>query len=221
MIDRICESQLMEKEEQVISWNNAHRHYIVRGFVEWFRYRKDKSGIIVDAGCGTGLLGVELLSEFPELKIKAYDGSELMIKYANENIKKNNLENSYEASLSMIEDIGPIDDCKTIISMGVLHHYEDPMIFWNSLKSISSKPGSVWMIIDLVRPESRDELNEILYTIETKSSSTYIDDLKKSLYAAFSKQEVEDQLSSLGLPYRITKNINPIAGELMLIQVRF
>jgi hypothetical protein len=77
------------------------------------------------------------------------------------------------------------------------------------------------MIIDLVRPESRDELNEILYTIEKKSSSTYIDDLKKSLYAAFSIKEVEDQLSSLGLPYRIIKNINPIAGELMLIQVRF
>ena len=220
MITRICEPALMEDEAQVKSWNNAHRKFSIGGFVEWFKHRKDRSGIIVDVGCGTGALGIELLTEFPKIKIKGFDGSALMIQYAKENIKNNNLEHAYEVECTMIEDVAPIKDCKTIVSLGVLHHFEDPIIFWNSLKQISSAPGVCWMILDIVRPNSESEVEEIIATVETKSAE-YTNDLRNSLYAAFTVDEVKNQLTSLNLIYDIDVHFNPIAGELMMIQVRF
>lgn len=220
MIPRICEPALMEDESQVKAWNNAHRKFSIGGFVEWFKHRKDTSGTIVDVGCGTGALGIEMLSVFPKIKIKGFDGSALMIEYAKENIKNNNLEHVYEVECSMIEDIAPIEDCKTIISLGVLHHFEDPVIFWNSLKRISSMPGTCWMILDIVRPENESEVDEILATIKNKSFE-YENDLRNSLYAAFTVDEVKTQLTELNLTYDIDAHVNPIAGELMMVQVRF
>lgn len=220
-MDRVLEESLMVNKDQVEAWNSAHRQFTIDGFVEWFKHRKDKQGLIVDIGCGTGTLAFSLLDEFPNLKIKGFDGSPAMIDYAERTIKEKSLEDSYSVECKMIEDIEPIPECKTIISLGVLHHFADPIVFWKSLDRISP-PGSVWMILDIHRAKDENEINEIIEVVSgtNKNNQLYIDDLANSLRAAFTEQEIRDQLSSLGLRFNIDLHINPVAGEIMMIQVK-
>lgn len=218
---RIPEKSLMTEDDQVEAWNSAHRKFTIDGFVEWFKFRKNKTGLILDIGCGTAQLGLALLNEFKDIKIKGYDGSPTMVNRARKNIEDKGVTECIDIECCMIEDIPQVPDCTTIISLGVLHHFDDPMVFWKSLDRISPE-GSVWMILDIVRPKDENELSTIIDEVKSMNHTNelYLADLENSLRSAFTVDEIRSQLSELGLNFGIEEHFNPIAGEILMIQVK-
>lgn len=216
-LPRVPETALIEDKEEINSWNIINRTLIDTSFAEWFKFRKDKSGTIVNLGCGIANLEIALLDQIYDLKFLSVDGSAGMIEVAKQNIHNNGLDDNVTLKNCMIEDVGHIPDCKTVISHGVLHHFEDPYQFWNAAIKIP-KSGGILMIMDLIRPNTDEEVEEII-SEWGQNNSEYIDSLRRSLHAAFTEDEIKEQLNSLGLEHQVLSFSGPDAGNLMMISV--
>lgn len=214
-LPRVPEPALIEDHNEIDSWAEINRNFIHTAFVEWFKFRKDKSGIIVNLGCGTANLEVALLDQMHDLKFLSVDGSKGMIESAKQTIKNNGIEDNVTLKHCMIEDVGYIDECKTVISHGVLHHFTDPYKFWNAAKIIPKSEGKI-MVMDLIRPDTQDELNEIVSSWG-QNNDEYIDSLRRSLHAAFTEEEVCEQLTNLNLDHEVLSFKGVNNGNLMLI----
>jgi 2-polyprenyl-3-methyl-5-hydroxy-6-metoxy-1,4-benzoquinol methylase len=144
-----------------------------------------------------------------------------MIELAQKNLEDANLTESVKLQNVMIQDVGPIPDVKTVISLGVLHHFENPNEFWESIIRITDGTPSVAMVLDLVRPEEEWVIDELEALFKDTHPELYVQDTLNSLRAAFTEEEVRNQLSQLELNHDIKVHINPATGaELMLIQVK-
>ena len=91
-MERIPEPELMEKKEQVISYDEADflegevnlinqiNHYLLRRDISF-----DDKDLIVDLGCGPGNISEKLAIKWPNTEVVGIDGSKEMILRAEHN----------------------------------------------------------------------------------------------------------------------------------------
>jgi len=218
MITRIPEPALIENKNEIDSWAMINRNLVNTSFSEWFKFRKNKEGIIVNLGCGVANLEVTLLDVIDDLHFLSVDGSKGMIETARQTIKSNGIEDYVTLKNIMIEDVGYVENCNTVISHGVLHHFEDPTVFWNSASKIP-EAGGIIMVMDLLRPNTEEELENIVAEWG-QDNEEYIDSLRRSLYAAFTEQEVREQLTNLEMEHEVLTFEGADSGNLMMISAK-
>ena len=81
-----------------------------------------------------------------------------------------------------------------LISNSVLHHVKSPKQFWEKSFNLVRQQGHI-VLMDLFRPSSEHELLAILNKYGG-DNPVLLNDFEKSLRAAYTPYEVEDQLSS-------------------------
>jgi hypothetical protein len=91
-------------------------------------------------------------------------------------------------------------DCA--ISTNTLHHLHDPSVFWKTITNISDKI----FVLDLVRPKTITVAQTIVETMAPDEPIIFKKDFLNSLCAAFTKQELQEQVKQLGLSVAIEGN---------------
>jgi 2-polyprenyl-3-methyl-5-hydroxy-6-metoxy-1,4-benzoquinol methylase len=191
-MQRIIEPELMDNPSRALSFANASRENGIRGFLDLYKkYGNLSKGTIIDLGCGPGTFLFALEEQYPELTITGYDGSEAMIQIG-KNIAKNKNSN-IKFQLSQFKDIDVTADC--VISTNTLHHLHDPVIFWKCVKRVSSRI----FVMDLVRPSSTSIAKNIVNTLALAENNDFQSDFYNSLLAAFSIEELKDQIKEIDL----------------------
>ena len=191
-MQRCVEPELMDNLEQALAFHKGSREYGIRGFIDMYKqYVNMTEGRIVDLGCGDGAYLFALAEYFPNLRITGYDGSEPMIQIGRGVAET--ISSAVRLRHRSFKDIDATADC--VISTNTLHHVHDPQVFWDCVKRVSNKV----FVMDLIRPSSTVIARSIVDTLAKDDSIEFRFDYYNSLLAAFSIEELQEQIKGTGL----------------------
>ena len=215
-MERIPETELMEKKEQVISYDKADfsegevnlinqiNHYLLRKNIIL-----NEKNLIVDLGCGPGNISEKLAIKWPNTEVVGIDGSEEMIlraEYNKETSANKKKLNNLRYICSDIKDIKSTNfllkkEISLLVSNSLIHHITHLEDFFNAIRSLSSNI-TVNFHKDLKRPLDEKSALELKLECSTKYNEILTNDYYASLKASYTFKELknftlENDLSSL------------------------
>ena len=213
---RTVEPELMENEDQVISYAKADFSEGEKNFINQINYYMIKNNInlnqqelIVDLGCGPGNISEKLSIKWPNALVIGIDGSKEMIRIAELN-KKNSLNSSRLKNLSYIcadiknlkiSEISIEKDISLLVSNSLIHHITHLEDFFNSIKRLSNNMTTNFHK-DLKRPDNEKLALKLKEKCAEKNNDILTNDYYASLKASYTSKELqnyifENKLSSL------------------------
>jgi cyclopropane fatty-acyl-phospholipid synthase-like methyltransferase len=203
------EPELMLDTNSVSAFYEGKKDYGIKGFLELYKeYVNISTGTIIDLGSGTGEYLIALEKQYPGLKITGYDGSEHMVRIAQSLLEKN--ESNINIHHKNFNDIEEIADC--VISTNTLHHIHDYKSFWKIVKKISN----TCFIFDFLRPENTYQAESIVNFYARNESELFKKDYYNSLLAAFSLEEVKEQIEKTSLKFKVIHGKHPHAQSFIV-----
>lgn len=201
-MERVLEPELMLDTEQAKAYSEAdftapHEH-IVATFAETFPGKKLR-GSVLDLGCGPADVLARFAARHPEASFVGVDGSEAMLRLAKERVESTGLAERVSLIHGYIPS-APIPEFnyEAIISTSLLHHLPDPLVLWETVRTLGHK-GTVVFIADLMRPASKEAALQIVADNSGDEPEILRTDFYNSLLASFTVSEVQAQLKKSGL----------------------
>ncbi|PXF58675.1 MAG: SAM-dependent methyltransferase [Deltaproteobacteria bacterium] len=199
---RIPEPELMSTERQARAYAMANFNNPNWLFVEHFKnsfFKKEIIGTILDLGCGPADITVRFARLFPKCHIHGVDGAESMLKYGRAAVTKAGLTDRIRLIHGCLPDVQmPLAEYDAIISNHLLHHFASPMALWETIKTYSKRNAPI-MIMDIIRPGSKEEAGAIVEKYMGDESAILKKDFFNSLLAAYREEEVQEQLRQADL----------------------
>ena len=189
-------------ESNNIFINNTFQHVKIDNYTQ-----------LLDIGCGDGEIPIRISKE-TDCEITAIDGSQAMLNEFKKKIKKNNIRNIFLYKKLIDHNLLLGKSFDVITCNSVLHHVSDLSLFWNTIFRLSRKNGII-CLMDLERPKSNKEMDDILLKYGGKDP-ILLDDFKNSLKAAYTKNEVSQQLDGYN---NISFNIKPISDRHFFVNI--
>lgn len=196
-MQRIPEPELMTNEEQALAYANAdfeepHNHFIELLKIE-VGDRLPETGTALDLGCGAADISIRFAKAFPNYKIDGIDGSAAMLAQGKKAINEANLSPRINLIEAYLQETTFADKHYDIIfSNSLLHHLHDPMVLWNAIKTTQGNPAV--FIMDLMRPETEKKVDSLTERYAEGEPEVLRRDFHNSLKAAFTLDEVIQQL---------------------------
>jgi len=200
MMPRVLEPEFMDDPEQALAYARADFSQENQGFVDRFReyFPEFTKGHIVDLGCGPGDIPVRLARALPACRITGVDASEPMIGLACEAAKQAGVADRIAFCCERFQGISLLEPVDAVVSNSLLHHVPNPLLFWYRLRQLV-RPGSPVLVMDLLRPNSPEEAQNIVDSYAEKEPEVLRRDFYRSLLAAFTEDEVAAQLAEMNL----------------------
>jgi trans-aconitate methyltransferase len=191
---RTIEPELMSSLQQVEAFQQGDKSYSIKAFLkQWEEYVSITTGSVIDLGCGPAEYISALSEVYPNLAITGYDGSQPMIELARQHV----IDRPIQLFCCQFENIR--DAADVVISTNTLHHQHDPDKFWK----IVCRLGSNILVTDMLRPESESQARLIVEQYAENESESFKQDFYNSLLAAFTEEEVKQQVSDYNLSVEI------------------
>jgi ubiquinone/menaquinone biosynthesis C-methylase UbiE len=205
-MDRIVEPELMDDEQQSIAYAKADFSTSNQLFVDsLIRNFPATLHSAVDIGCGPGDVMIRLARAVPGLHVTAIDGSAPMIALARDAIRAAGLEDRITLLRGQIPGVPLADHAyDAILSKDLLHHLPDPSVLWKEVRRLG-RSGAVVFVMDLIRPSSPADAHRIVDSVAASEDPVLQEDFYNSLCAAFTVDEVREQLAAAALALRISK----------------
>ena len=215
-MERTIEPELMEKEDQVISYANADFSLGENNLIKQINYYLLKNDInlsekdlIVDLGCGPGNISEKLSIKWPNASVVGIDGSKEMIKKA-ESRKKNSLNRFKLKNLSYlcadIKNLKPSEislekKISLLVSNSLIHHITYLDDFFNCINRLSTNL-TINFHKDLKRPYDEKSALDLKAKCSRKYNDILTNDYYASLKASYTLKELknfilENKFSSL------------------------
>lgn len=197
---RILEPEIMEDLEQARAYSDADFSVPNQRFadqlVETFPECMQRA---IDIGCGSADIPIRLARLLPSIQIMAVDASREMIKLAQEGITGSGFTDRITVRRAYLPGLPfRAHSFDTIISNSFLHHLPDPSLFWREVVLLASKHAVVF-VMDLFRPDSSEIAATIVESAAADEHPLLKRDFYNSLLAAFTIDEVKQQLGEAGL----------------------
>ena len=201
-MERTPEPELMDQQEQAAAyaaedWSESHGK-IPRYFRE--RFPEFTAGRVVDLGCGAADVTIRFAKAFPEVTIVGVDGSEAMLGFGRRAVRESGLESRITLENRYLPDAeleaGKFD---AVICNSLLHHFADPVAMWRTAARCG-KPGAPVLLIDLLRPADHETAVQLVNKHAKDAKPVLQRDFIASLHAAYTLDEVRQQLKTAGLP---------------------
>ena len=191
--------EIMDKDENVLAYTKADFSSVNQKFVDDLIKKYPNIKIVLDLGCGPADIPIRLAQALPKIYITAIDASKKMIESAKAAVTKARLNNHITLVQAYLPGL-PFKP-KTfdgIISNSILHHLPDPNVLWEEIKLLG-KSGAAVFIMDLLRPDSKEKAKEIVEQYSGNEHPLLKEDFCNSLLAAFTLNEIKDQLKNANL----------------------
>tara|TARA_Y100000766_G_scaffold246353_1_gene226827 strand:- start:122 stop:817 length:696 start_codon:yes stop_codon:yes gene_type:complete len=215
-MERIPEPELMNKKEQVISYDEADFSKGEDELINQIYYYLKKNNIslsdkdlIVDLGCGPGNISEKLSIKWPYTEVVGVDGSVEMIQKAESN--KINFKNQKKlhnlhyicSDIKYIElgRISPSKEISLLVSNSLIHHITYLDDFFKNIIRLSSNK-TVNFHKDLKRPMDKKSA----LTLKAKCSSKYNNILTKDYYASLRASYTYKELKD----FTLEKNLSSL-----------
>ena len=204
---RIPEPELMNDDAQARAYAEADFEAPHSYFIELFQQTFPNlsiSGSVLDLGCGPADISLRFARAYPDCEIHAVDAAKAMLAYAEKAIQQAELAERIHLVPGYLPQVQlPREQYDVVISNSLLHHLADPMSLWQVVQQYAA-PGAPVFIMDLMRPTSKAAAQALLAEYAAGEPTVLQHDFYHSLLAAYTPQEVEQQLSALMLPFRVS-----------------
>ena len=200
MMERTPEPELMDDPGQAKAYAAADFAEENQGFVDRFgEYFPDFSGgRVLDVGCGPADIPVRFARRYATCHVLGVDASEPMIRLGQEAVQRAGLGERITLRCERFEAIAGANVFDAALSNSLLHHLPNPLQFWHKLRQLV-KPGAPVLVMDLLRPDSREEAQAIVDRYAATEPDILRRDFYNSLMAAFTEDEVTSQLARMNL----------------------
>ena len=216
-MERILEPELMDDTPRAQAYANTDFSKSNQTYVNLLVSEfPGLSGTAVDMGTGPGDVVIRLAKACPKLSITAVDGAEPMIRLAQRAIQMEHLEPRITTLCARLPNLPlPQHAFDAVVSKDLLHHLPDPTVLWVEARKLV-KVGGVICIMDLFRPDSLAEAKRLVQQVTGKDDPLVQEDFFKSLCAAFTPEEVNDQVKRAGMKLKVDR----VSERHMLIRGR-
>jgi SAM-dependent methyltransferase len=203
-MERILEPELMDDEQQSIAYAQADFSTSNQFFVDsLLRDFPAHLRAVVDIGCGPADVVIRLAKAAPGATITAIDGSAPMIALGRAAARAAGVDRRLALLHTRIP--GPPPDAHAfdaVLSKDLLHHLPDPQVLWTEVKRLG-RPGAAVYVMDLVRPDTVEGAEAMVKDGAGSEDPILQRDFYNSLLAAFTMDEVRQQLRDAELPLTV------------------
>ena len=201
-MERILEPELMDSVAQTVAYARANFEEPNRLFVEAFFQRFEAEGAgskALDLGCGPADIVIRFARMYPACQVTGADAGENMLGQAARAVEASDVGGQITLTRCRLPDLsGLAPPYEAIISNSLLHHLPRPETLWEAVRALGA-PGSRVMVMDLRRPESRQDARAMVELHSGDEPDLLKQDFENSLCAAFTPDEISDQLRDHGL----------------------
>ena len=201
-MERIPEPELMDEQEQAAAyaaadWSESHGK--IPGYFRE-RFPHFTRGRVIDLGCGTADVTVRFARAFPDITMVGVDGSAAMLALGRRHVRQAGLDSCITLENRYLPDAAlETRSFDAVICNSLLHHFADPVTLWRTA-ALCSKPGAPVLLIDLLRPADHDVAVRLVKEHAKDAPPVLERDFIASLHAAYTIDEVQQQLRAAGLP---------------------
>jgi cyclopropane fatty-acyl-phospholipid synthase-like methyltransferase len=206
-VERVTEPELMDETDQALAYSEADFSDSHQAVVEHFTERFGDFGAldearVMDLACGPADVTTRLARAFPDATFLGVDGAEAMIVLGRERVAREGLADRITLARHFLPDpmlraLGPYD---AVVCTGALHHFHDPMVLWNTIRDVSGEGARV-LVQDLTRPKSENAARALVDRYAAGEPEILRRDYFQSLLAAFTPEEIRDQLRAVGFQH--------------------
>jgi ubiquinone/menaquinone biosynthesis C-methylase UbiE len=196
----------MSDERQSIAYAKADfstsNQFFVDGLIRDFPGHLRRA---VDIGCGPGDVVIRLGRATPHVHVTAIDGSAPMIALARAAVRDAGLDDRVTLVEGYVPGVALQDrSYDAVLSKDLLHHLPDPLALWKEVVRLG-RPGAAVYVMDLVRPPTPADAHRIVDKVAANEDPILREDFYNSLCAAFTIEEVGEQLLDASLDLGLTK----------------
>ena len=205
-MDRIPEPELMDDEAQAKAYAAAdfaapHERFV--DLLENYVGARGLTGHVVDLGCGPADVTIRTAQRFPNVEIDGIDGSGAMLRLGRERVARVGLSSRVRLFRCRVpREALPHSAYDAVISNSLLHHLHDPAALWATIAQCAAPDAPVF-IMDLRRPDGIAEVDRLVEVYAADEPAILRRDFRASLCAAFTVEEVQDQLRASGLALHV------------------
>ncbi len=165
----------------------------------------DKS-LIVDVGCGPGLLLRDLRQRYPHTTLFGYDITPAMIEYARNEVSFEGEHATFAVGDITSESLSQSDESVDLLVMvAVLHVLAEPLSVMKELKRVI-KPGGTFLLHDWIRSSLPAYLDRMMENVPVEAREKAQGQMYR-LFASHNKYTTEDWLWLLDKAgFRVTKS---------------
>jgi 2-polyprenyl-3-methyl-5-hydroxy-6-metoxy-1,4-benzoquinol methylase len=177
----------------------------VDAFVVRFPELTNRAINVVDLGCGPADVTVRFARAHPRAHVVGIDAAEAMLTLARDRVAAAGLDGRVSVEQRHLPDEGLADTgYDVVISNSLLHHLDDPLGLWHTVKSCTAPEADVF-VMDLCRPADDAMLDALVAEHAGDAPPILQRDFRASLMAAYRPGEVRAQIADAGLALRVDR----------------
>src|SRR5262249_1442149 len=194
------EPELMDEQGQAAAyaaedWSEAHGK--IPGYFRE-RFPRFRQGRVIDLGCGPADVTVRFVKAFPQVTALGVDGSEAMLAFGRRLIREQGLDSRITLENRYLPDAAlQTRAFDAVICNSLLHHIADPVALWRTAV-FCARPGAPILMVDLLRPSDHVTAVRLVNEHAKDAPPVLQRDFIASLHAAYTKDEVTQQLRTAG-----------------------
>jgi ubiquinone/menaquinone biosynthesis C-methylase UbiE len=199
-MQRQLEAEVMDTWEEAIDYDTMDFTQVNTAFAqEAIALGQIESGLVLDAGTGTGRIPVLMCQMRPKWQIIAIDLAKNMLQIASQHVQQAGLQEQIRLELVDAKYLPYEDEVfDLVISNSLVHHLPDPLPFFRELQRVT-KPNAGILIRDLFRPVDEVTMNALVESIGNKYNAHQKQLFRDSLHAALTINEVKQLIFRAGL----------------------
>lgn len=198
---RIPEEERMDRAEAADAYANADFTEVNERFVEAVAaaMRGLRLATLLDLGSGPGDIPLALAAANLSDNIVAVDAAAEMLDWAMRRASSS----THATRVALVRGDAktlpfPAGAFDAVVSNSILHHVADPNLFWREVARMLPRGGQVFMR-DLMRPDTIQDAQALVDEYARDESEALQGEFFRSLCAAYTVEEVHEQLQKTGL----------------------
>ncbi|RLS51807.1 MAG: class I SAM-dependent methyltransferase [Planctomycetota bacterium] len=207
MLTRVLEPEVMDTAEEAADYDSMDHAAVNRCFVEDWGQFCQCQGLdptaeqrMLDVGTGTALIPIEFARQFPRLSIVAIDLAEEMLQRGRMNVAAAGFADRIDLRfVDAKQSMSRSGEYQTVVSNSIIHHIPEPLQCLQRMVQ-SLAPGGVLLVRDLYRPDSLEDVEQLVQQYAAEATSRQQQLFRQSFQAALTVADVAELLKQVGIP---------------------
>lgn len=197
-MQRVLETEVMDTLEEATDYDTMDHSAVNQLFAEDLIAIGKPLGDVLDLGTGTAQIPVAICERVADCRIMATDLAVNMLDLAVYNVELASLRTRIQLAQADANELPYTDQMfDTVISNSIIHHLPEPLLCLRGAVRVC-KAGGLLFFRDLLRPESDEQVTQLVETYAGDANEHQRQIFDDSLRAALSLDEIRQLIETLG-----------------------